>query len=89
MMEAPHRRRRSRRRWGERGWVWGGLPGLESPAFVAGFDDVAVEGEPVEQRGGHLGVTELAPIVHRRAAALPDAALRRARGCGHDLESQL
>ena len=31
---------------------------LESPAFVAGLDDVAVVGETVEQRGGHLGVAE-------------------------------
>lgn len=31
---------------------------LEAPAFVAGLDDVAMMGEAVEQRGGHLGVTE-------------------------------
>ena len=30
----------------------------EPPAVVAGLDDVAVVGETVEQRGGHLGVTE-------------------------------
>ena len=31
---------------------------LEAPVFVAGFDDLAVMGEPVEERGGHLGITE-------------------------------
>jgi len=31
---------------------------FESPAVVAGLDDVAVMGQPVEQRGGHLGVAE-------------------------------
>ena len=31
---------------------------LEAPAFVAGLDDVAVVGEPVEKCGGHLGVAE-------------------------------
>ena len=31
---------------------------FEAPAFVAGFDDFAVMGEPVEERGCHLGVTE-------------------------------
>ena len=31
---------------------------LEAPALVAGLDDVAVMGEPVEERGRHLGVAE-------------------------------
>ena len=31
---------------------------FESPAVVAGLDNVAVVGEPVEQRGCHLGVAE-------------------------------
>ena len=31
---------------------------LEAPAVVAGLDDVAVVGQPIEQRGGHLGVAE-------------------------------
>src|SRR5581483_7982317 len=31
---------------------------FESPAVVAGLDDVAVMGQPIEQRGGHLGVAE-------------------------------
>jgi hypothetical protein len=31
---------------------------LEAPGIVAGLDDLAVVGEPVEQRGRHLGVAE-------------------------------
>ena len=31
---------------------------LEAPAVVAGFDDLAVVGQPIEQRGGRLGVAE-------------------------------
>ena len=31
---------------------------LETPALVAGLDDLAMMGETVEQRGGHLGVAE-------------------------------
>ncbi len=31
---------------------------LETPAFIAGFDDITVMGEPVEERRGHLGVAE-------------------------------
>lgn len=31
---------------------------LEAPAFVAGLDDLAMVGEPVEQRGGHLGIAK-------------------------------
>jgi hypothetical protein len=31
---------------------------FESPAVIAGLDDVAVMGQPVEQRGRHLGVAE-------------------------------
>lgn len=37
--------------------VWAG-PVLEAQAFVAGLDDFAMIGEPVEERGGHLGVAE-------------------------------
>ena len=40
------------------GRVGGSGAVLEAPAFVAGFDDVAVVGEAIEQRGGHLGVAE-------------------------------
>ena len=31
---------------------------LEAPAFVAGFNDVAVMGEAIEQRRRHFGVVE-------------------------------
>ena len=31
---------------------------LEAPTVVAGFDDIAVVGQAIEQRGGHLGVAE-------------------------------
>lgn len=31
---------------------------FEAPGLVASFDDLAVMGEPVEQRSGHLGVAE-------------------------------
>jgi hypothetical protein len=31
---------------------------FKAPAFVAGLDDIAVMGQAVEQRGGHLGVAE-------------------------------
>lgn len=31
---------------------------FEAPAVVAGFDDVAMVGNAVEQRGGHLGVAK-------------------------------
>jgi hypothetical protein len=31
---------------------------LETPAVIAGFDDVAMVGQAIEQRGGHLGVAE-------------------------------
>ena len=31
---------------------------LEAPAFVSGFDDVAVVREAIEQRRRHLGIAE-------------------------------
>ena len=36
----------------------GSEPVLEAPALVAGLDDVAVMGQPVEERRGHFGVAE-------------------------------
>ena len=45
-------RRRDERGWRDR------RRGFKSPAVVAGLDDVAVVDQPVEQRGGHLGVAE-------------------------------
>ena len=47
---------RSRRGWGPGRGCSSAL--LEAPALVAGLDDVAVMGEPVEQRGRHLRVAE-------------------------------
>src|SRR5262249_13409287 len=41
---------------GKPGWYSGAV--LEAPAFVAGLGDLVVMGQPVEQRGGHLGVAE-------------------------------
>ena len=42
--------------------AWAGgvivVAAFEALAVVAGFDDVAVVGQSVEQRGGHLGVAE-------------------------------
>ena len=40
------------------GWSALVVAALEAPAVVAGLDDVAVMGETIEQRGGHLGVPE-------------------------------
>jgi hypothetical protein len=31
---------------------------FEAPALVAGFDDFAMMGQSVEERGCHLGITE-------------------------------
>ena len=50
--------------------VWGkglsGFAGSEPPAFVAGLDDVAMVGQLVEERGGHLGIAEhLWPFAER------------------------
>ena len=44
------------------GLRWSGAA-FELPAIVAGLDDVAVVSEAIEQRGGHLGVTERRGIV--------------------------
>jgi hypothetical protein len=33
-------------------------PALEAPTVVAGFDDIAVVGETIEQSGCHFGITE-------------------------------
>ena len=48
---------------------------LEAPGFIAGLDDVAVMGEPVQQRGGHLGVAEDArPFGEAQVSGDDDAA---------------
>ena len=41
---------------GKPGWHSGAV--LEAPALVAGFDDFAVMGQAVEERGCHFGVTK-------------------------------
>ena len=33
---------------------------FEAPTVVAGLDDIAMVGQAVEQRGGHLGIAEYA-----------------------------
>ena len=33
-------------------------PAFEAPAIVAGLDNAAVMGQPIEQRGGYFGVAE-------------------------------
>jgi hypothetical protein len=44
----------------ELGWGWDVIVGsaLEAPALISSFDDVAVVGQTIEQRGRHLGITE-------------------------------
>ncbi len=39
---------------------WFGFAVLEGEAVIAGRDDVAMMGEPVEERGRHFGVAEYA-----------------------------
>jgi hypothetical protein len=39
-------------------WEIGSDAVLEAPAFIAGLDDVAVVGEPIEERGRHFRVAE-------------------------------
>ena len=36
------------------------ISALEAPTVVAGFDDIAVVGQSIEQRSCHLGVAEYA-----------------------------
>ena len=31
---------------------------FEAPAVIAGLDDIAMVGQAIEQRGGHLGIAE-------------------------------
>jgi hypothetical protein len=42
----------------DQAFLWASGAVLESPAFVAGLDDVAMVGEAVEERGGHLRIAE-------------------------------
>jgi hypothetical protein len=60
--QCPHERRSGARgrylfaHRGKPGWHSGAV--LEAPALVAGFDDFAVMGQAVEERGCHFGVTK-------------------------------
>jgi hypothetical protein len=60
--QCPHERRSGARgrclfaHRGKPGWHSGAV--FEAPALVAGFDDFAMMGEAVEERGCHLGVAE-------------------------------
>ena len=48
----------------------------EAEAVVAGLQDVAVVGEPVEERGGHLGITEdRRPLTETEVGGDDDAGL--------------
>jgi len=49
-------------------WAGGLLASvLEPPTIVAGLDDLAVMGDPIQERRGHLGVAkDLAPLVKVR-----------------------
>src|ERR1700691_5981061 len=57
------------------GWCVIVSPALEAPAVIAGFDDVAVVSEAIEQRSGHFGITEdawpFAERARRRRAPIP------------------
>ena len=60
--QCPHERRSGARgrclfaHRGKPGWHSGAV--FEPPALVAGFDDFAVMGQAVEERGCHLGVAK-------------------------------
>ncbi len=46
---------------------------FEAPAFVSGFDDLAVMGKAVEQRGSHLGIAKDAgPLAERQVGGDDD-----------------
>jgi hypothetical protein len=49
------------------------IAAFKAPAVVAGLDDVAVMGQPVEQRGRHLGIAEHArPFAERQVGGDDD-----------------
>ena len=54
--------------------VRGRRPAFEAPTVVAGLDDVAAMGQPVEQRSGHLGIAALATSI--LASLSPRAAFK-------------
>jgi len=46
--------------------VWLFLPLFEAEGIVAGFQNVAVMGDAIEQGGGHLGITKHGDLPHRQ-----------------------
>src|SRR3954451_6561088 len=62
--QRPHERGSGAR--GEALWALGSIrspaepsgPVFEAPALVAGFENIAVVSQPIEQRGGHFGVPD-------------------------------
>ena len=73
----PARRWSGLQRVGKCGWVCASALALravlEAPGFVAGLDDLAMVGEPIEQRGGHLGVAEYGgPFAERQVGGDDD-----------------
>jgi hypothetical protein len=57
---------------------------FEAPALISSFDDVAVVGQVIEQRGRHLGITEDArPFTEGEVCGDDDCgALVESAGCG-------
>ena len=53
---------------------------LEAPALVAGLEDVAVMGQTVEERGGHLCITEGEPCLAIGPSDNGERAIRRTPG---------
>lgn len=66
----------STRGMGVRGKGSGRFARFEAPAFIAGFDDVTMVGEPVEQRGRHHGVLESLMMTFPRPLGVLQAALK-------------
>jgi len=77
-------------RWGSGlgvGAFRSGAGGAQAVAVVAGLEDVGVEGEPVDDRGGQAGVGEgLAPYGERGVCGDGDG--RTFLSFGDDLEQQ-
>jgi hypothetical protein len=55
-------------------WFSGCGTGPEAEAVVSGFQNVAVVGEAIEQRSGHLGITEdVSPLAEAEVGRDDDA----------------
>lgn len=56
-------------------WFSGCGTGPEAEAVVSGFQNVAVVGEAIEQRSGHLGIAEdVSPLAEAEVGRVPAAA---------------